>query len=476
MDRDAAREFFHPLFAGTGGIDSWMDTAPEVVLDRLGKISAEPLRLPELNQLLILSHEAGMSHGFFQYFWGSAPDHSWDVRSVPNFDEQYLEQDQIVSLEHLRWGLERFYIDALLYFGSVRTAYRKLRRCSFQDLENFFKSRCYHVDYLRGRGAPLALHEIPRDDRYLVAELACKTMELDEDRDIIDELVAAYAQTATEDRPKRVKDLLAGPTFDEGAALRASQLEFSFDDVLDQEFTSEEELRSILSKHVSVWREARDTALENTRLYLSMVGDLDVYVATSMRTRQDFRDMGDRCEKIFGDPRLAEFHLRYFDPTLSAAAGHEDKGLIECLMVRAAKVLLYFAGTKESYGKDAEAAMALSQGKPVFFVCDEETRSDFYRDVHPLSRLIQYETGVAVGAIAISIEEGFDSLIELMELTLTNKMRYTVDQTRPGYLRLVEPISGSIVRIQTSDPMLRETFWNYYNEVNEGRRVLAVRN
>jgi hypothetical protein len=63
-----------------------------------------------------------------------------------------------------------------------------------------------------------------------------------------------------------------------------------------------------------------------------MVNDLDVCVATSMRTRRDFRSMADTCERIFSDTRLRELNLRYFDPTLSAARGHEDKGLIECLM------------------------------------------------------------------------------------------------------------------------------------------------
>src|SRR5437763_10479430 len=100
---------------------------------------------------------------------------------------------------------------------------------------------------------------------------------------------------------------------------------------------------------------ARDQALENTKLYLSMVSDLDVYVATSMRSREDFRRMADTCERIFGDRRLAHLNIRYFDPTMSAAAGHEDKGLLECLMVKAAKTLVYVAGDRESYGKDAEA-------------------------------------------------------------------------------------------------------------------------
>ena len=77
-----------------------------------------------------------------------------------------------------------------------------------------------------------------------------------------------------------------------------------------------------------------------------MLSDLDVYVATSMRSRKDFRSMAETCERIFSDARLKEMNLRYFDPTLSAAGGHEDKGLIECLMVKCAKVLVYSAGEK----------------------------------------------------------------------------------------------------------------------------------
>ncbi len=180
-----------------------------------------------------------------------------------------------------------------------------------------------------------------------------------------------------------------------------------------------------------------------------------------MRDRQDFRKMADICEKIFSDERLKKLHLRYFDPTLSATNGHEDKGLIECLMVKTAKVLVYCAGQKESYGKDAEAAMALSLGKPVIFLCDEKTRQDFYRDVHPLSRLIDFKSGVAVGAIVTSSTK---EVVELLCRIFRNKMEYKLEQPEPGYLRLKECLTESVVRLQTNNALLSETFWNYYHE------------
>jgi hypothetical protein len=129
-------------------------------------------------------------------------------------------------------------------------------------------------------------------------------------------------------------------------------------------------------------------------------------------------------------------------------------------MVKSAKALIYSAGEKESYGKDAEAAMALSLGKPVIFFCDRRQRSAFYRDVHPLSRLINFETGVAGGAL---VTDSIEEVTELLGRIFENAMEYELEQPKPGYYRLREKLTKSVVRLQTSDEMLRETFWNYYH-------------
>jgi hypothetical protein len=124
------------------------------------------------------------------------------------------------------------------------------------------------------------------------------------------------------------------------------------------------------------------------------------------------------------------------------------------------KILVYCAGKKGSFGKDAEAAMALSLGKPVIFYCDEAERERFFNDIHPLSRLIAFETGVAVGAMVTSSQE---EVITLISRIFENKMEYELKQKTTG-LRLVEKLTGSIVRLQTRNSLLRETFWNYYHK------------
>ena len=241
---------------------------------------------------------------------------------------------------------------------------------------------------------------------------------------------------------------------------RQSELEFSASEFVEQKVASVSELKIKYNEYKTRFERARSSALRNTELYLSMVNDLDVYVATSMRTRMDFRRMAERCKDIFEHDLLSKFHLRYFDPTLSAASCHEDKGLIECLMVKCAKTLIYMAGEKDSYGKDAEAAMALSFGKPVIFLCDEEQRSRFYKDIHPLSRLIDFRTGVAVGCIVTS---RVDQVTVLLHRIFSNSMEYELRRPKDNYLQIVEKLSNSIVRIQTNDRLLRETFWNHYN-------------
>ena len=324
-------------------------------------------------------------------------------------------------------------------------------------------SLSFDTQLIKQRGPALPLKQIPKDDRYLISEMACKSY--GEKPESPGELKAALlrafaAHTPADGVAITVRRLLEGKFVVDEFAGRQGEFIFSAEDVLEEPISSIEDLEAKYERVAMKFVAARKAALANTRYYLSMVSDLDVYVATSMRSRDDFRSMANACEKIFSDNRLLELQLRYFDPTLSAANGHEDKGLIECLMVKCAKVLVYCAGEKESWGKDAEAAMGLSLGKPVIFYCDHEQRTKFYREVHPLSRLIEFETGVAVGAMVTdSLEEVSELLFRLFE----NRMEYHLEHPKPGYLRVRESLTDSVVRLQTNDHLLTETFWNHYH-------------
>lgn len=450
---------------GSGGIGSWLtDQTDNEVFDRLARLDTDHMKKVQLNQLLVLGREAPTSDALFNYYWATAPQsHPYPVESVPYFDNTFVGKDSIISLDHLKWGLYRLYVDSLLYYGNVRAGYRALRAMKNEELQEFFSTRRVNTELTKARGPSLPLEQIQKDKRYLISEMACKSYgdNPDTESDLKMILLEAFrAHKARGGGKITIGELLKGNDVKAKYEARQQELNFSATDALDEFVESEAEIELKYAKLAKDFFVAREAALKNTQRYLSMVSDLDVYVATSMRSRHDFRDMATKTEKIFSDNRLKSLELRYFDPTLSGASGHEDKGLIECLMVKCARVLVYCAGEKESYGKDAEAAMALSLGKPVIFLCDHEQRTRFYKEVHPLSRLIDFATGVAVGAM---VTDSLPEVSELLYRIFENKMEYQLDHPKKGYLRLKEKVTNSIVRLQTNDTLLSETFWNHYH-------------
>ena len=472
MPKDEILEQFCLFSLGGDGIGGWLTkNTDDKVFERLDRIQDDPLSKAQFNQLLVFGHQAPVSYDFFEYYWLESPlKHPYPVDQLPGFDDRWItDTTEIISLAHLKWGLYRLFVDALLYFGNVRTAFRTLRALRREQLYTFFQSKCFNTDAIRARGSALPLRTIPRDDRYLVSEQACKSFgdNPEAEGEMRQVLKRAYVSYARKDKKiVTFRHLLTGE-LPRSYSDRQGQFEFAMDDILEESISSEAEFDEKFGEVVNRYFAARRAALANTDHYLSMASDLDVYVATSMRSRDDFREMARFCDEVFLDNSLTDLSLRYFDPTLSAALGHEDKGLIECLMVKCAKILVYCAGQNESYGKDAEAAMALSLGKPVIFYCDEEKRGRFYRDIHPLSRLIEFETGVAVGAM---VTDSTEDVKKLLSRLLENKMQYRLElhPSRKRYLHLKEQLTGSVVRLQTDNRLLTETFWNQYHAEERG--------
>jgi len=110
--------------------------------------------------------------------------------------------------------------------------------------------------------------------------------------------------------------------------------------------------------------EAQRQGKQNSETYFAM-HDVEVYVATSMRDPLHFTTNHSFVTQLFKQGELKDWKLRYFDPTQSYLPDRIQKGLTECLMIKRADVTIYNAQEADTFGKDAEAAVALAQGKPV---------------------------------------------------------------------------------------------------------------
>lgn len=437
------------------------------IFDRLENIENEHLSKVQLSQLFTLSGMPSMSFGFFKYYWLIVPEkHTYRVSKIEGYNSNYINDNYIISIEHLYWGIKRIYFDSLLYFGNITNGYKELSKKSEKELISFFKDKRFPTETTKLRGKAIDFEYIKKEDRYLISEMACKTYEASEkdNENLKKQLIENHRLAISKGYTKpRVKDLLDDKFIKEQLKKDADNISvatlFSAQEISEQIIETEKDIELHYEKIAKRFNGSREKAILNTKYYLSLVSDLDVYVATSMRTKKDFIEMANTCEKIFKDKRIIDYHLRYFDPTISAANGHEDKGLIECLMVKASKVLIYTSGVKESYGKDAEAAMALSSGKPVIFYSTDTNKADFYKHIHPLTKLIDFNSGVANGAI-VTFE--INQVIEILRRLFENDMEYEIDQPKNGYFRLKDKLTNSVVRLQTNDELLAKSFWNYF--------------
>ena len=139
FSRDQILNKFRIFQGGTGGLDSWLGVeTPRIVFEGLANLEKAPLTRARLNQLLTLSHEAPVSQALFRYYWLTAPtSHPYKVSKLPCFDEQFTRRQNIESIDQLYWGLYRFYVDALLFFGNIRTAYQWLRQYTIDGLTDY---------------------------------------------------------------------------------------------------------------------------------------------------------------------------------------------------------------------------------------------------------------------------------------------------------------------------------------------------
>jgi len=416
----------------------------------------------QLNEILLLLGYDRVSQPFFQYLVDGAT--------------QYSAGAAIRSVGSLEQGVRRFQKLALLLFGNVKFAFKRLSRETQELIYAVGLQTPRDATTFEARHAAIRpIERIPGADTYLLGYLV--------QRDL-------------------ASRLQANPN--------------------DREAVAAEEKR----------QEIVERGKRNHEAYLAS-DHLDVYVATSMRERHEFLLVSDLTAEILDNKTLQPLNLRWFDPTQAYCADRVDKGLAEALMLKRAKCTLYFAQETDTLGKDSELASTLAQGKPVIAYVpapDEsylesllsrlqatypdrdvkdlvlaqlrifqpaaawtddlvrrwlddpskmdlarakevlataiklhyDRRARMLREDHPLGIQVNLTTGVANGVL---VSRTPDHCAELIRRVLTTELEFDLDtKTIEGrkYVFLKETTSGCIFRVMTGDAMLTNSFWNFY--------------
>jgi hypothetical protein len=402
------------------------------------------LTLEKFNRLMISCRHRLATDHFFHYFF-----------------------EKVGTIEEFEMAVDRYRIKALWLFGNFRFAYRSLATSERNEfLETVQVTEPVSEEEFTGREPFNEIQSIDVSSLYLLGYIA--KAELD-DLELTYKLLQQLTDT-TSSRSEIVKGIGETRLTKFSTVLKKHKLNPSVDNFAE---LSVEELRSLATKVNSLLGPLRDSreravkiGLQNTDRYLTLP-HLDVYVATSMREKEDFVNQHDFIDRVFKNPQTEPLKLRYFDPMLSYVENRITKGLIEMLMLRRATVTIYVAGASDTLGKDSELAATLAQGKAVIVYVPEgekyDKRAQTFREDHPLGLQIAVNTGVAHGIIVVRTP---DQCALMLRKIMLRERAFNVEHEK-GVFLLREKETNSVLRVVSDDPLLTHAFWTYFNKQTE---------
>lgn len=399
------------------------------------------LDLEKFNQLMLHCGRRIATKHFYDYFLSRA-------NSIEEFEE----------------AVERFRRKAMWLYGNFKFAYKRLATSSNHEFEKIIKTT-EPADLMSydNREEFKGIEPIAIEDLALLGyisrqhlddlDMCCTTV------DLLIGNIAAVDDVLTKvgcEKQKKISSVLV-----------AYNLKFPETGSEGLEAASLTHLSAEIKGIISGIRARAETAMavgrRNTQRYLSLPY-LDVYCATSMRVEEDFNEQYRFTQEVFGHAAIRPLKLRYFDPTLSFVDDRVTKGLIECLLLRRAKVTIYNAGKEDTLGKDSELAATLAQGKQVIVFVPAgseqlERRAKAFKIDHPLGLQVDVRHGVAYGIIVVRSSA---ECAKMLRKVLLRELQFSIRHEGGNYL-LEESETESVLRVVSDDPYLTHAFWTYFH-------------
>jgi len=191
MTRKMILSYFEDLMGCNNGICSFVsENSSDYLFDVLGNIEESPLTKVQFDQLLALQNMQTISDDFFRFYWLEIPKvHFYQIDAIGIRNDI----DAITTLEQLKWGFNRLFIDALFVYGNIQKGYETLCCLKMQEISDIFSKYIFNTSQIKRRGNTLHFEEIEKEDRYLISEMACKTFDnLKNREELVDILLKSY--------------------------------------------------------------------------------------------------------------------------------------------------------------------------------------------------------------------------------------------------------------------------------------------
>jgi len=440
--------------------------------EELDQELASPALADELNRALAYVNGGGSLDG--EYF-----NRILIAANLGPVDRQLFDRyfpRGINSAEKLHEGVTGFIKDALLHFGSFHQAFFRLKADTdvLPRVEQTFGSETRAPFSLSN---PLKVEELAYLG-YVSGELPVRMSKahqaiLEAIGSVPDELTTdAIKSTAKERGVDIEKELI---TINQGL-LKRKQKQITIEELID----SQELIQKTIDEFIAEVKRCRRAGIKNQEQFINSASEMDVYVATSMRDERDYVEMKAFIEQVFNRRDVNRLNLRYFDPTQAYCPNKHDKGLVECLMIRCAKVTIYCAQRQDTMGKDSELAITLGLGKPVIVYvpygendterAEYDRRARVFAEVHPLSLQVNQMTGNTNGIILV---RDANQCADVLYAIAKNQLKVTIRRELEKdilsgetsiFWVLREAVTGndSVIRVATGWKHLRTAFWSAF--------------
>lgn len=418
----------------------------------------------QFNEILLLLGFKRISYEFFQFL----VDGSFE----------YQINATIKSVNQLKQGIDRFTVIALLFYGNIKYAFRELAIDSDKLYDKIVDSLPTDSEIFENRHKPIRqIVQIPPEKTYLLGYL------------IESEII------------RRIKD---NPEDNEAKGLQrerqqyieigeSNQIVYLSSDHLDvyvatsmrlkHEFLYVNKVVNQIFNHKSL-KKLNLRYFDPTQAYCKNRIDKGLSEALMLKTALCTIYLAQESETFGKDSELASTLAQ--GKAVIAFVPHGDKIFVDELIsdlmrinsektekeiiidqLRVYKSDLAWLDPKvREWIANINKAPILEMKQQLYNLAEDyyNKRAETLKKNHPLGIQVNLNSGVANGVLVV---RKIKDCIDLVKNIILNEMKYSIEKEPQGmnencYLK--EEISQCIFRLKTGNPLLTNTFWNFYTQ------------
>ena len=158
MDKKKIIEYFSDIMCEKSDICGFIsNNSSHHLFQALEGLASKPLSKVQFDQLLSLQHLKCMSDDFFRFYWLHMPSkHFYRIGKIALKEESA----EIESIDQLKWGFNRLFIDCLFVFGNIQRGYEELCDKTKEEIEQVFQPYIFNTEQIKKRGNTLHFENI----------------------------------------------------------------------------------------------------------------------------------------------------------------------------------------------------------------------------------------------------------------------------------------------------------------------------